>query len=80
VLSLWHPQKPGFEVDLFVREPFSFADAYSRATVARLGASEVTVVSFDDLIEMKRQTGRPADDADIEALVALRRSRERRTD
>ena len=72
VLSLWHPAIPGFELDLFVKEPFVFDDAYGRASIARIDSSDVTVVSIDDLINMKRAAGRPRDQEDVQALLALR--------
>jgi hypothetical protein len=73
VFSLWHARMPGFEIDVFVESPLSFEDAYRRASRATLGASNVTVASIDDLIEMKRVSGRPRDLEDIEALSALQR-------
>lgn len=71
VLSLWHPEMPGFELDLLVTLPFPFDEAYSRASIAHLDMSDVTVASIDDLITMKRLAGRPRDVEDIQALLAL---------
>jgi predicted nucleotidyltransferase len=73
VFSLWHPEMPGFEVDLFVKMPFVFDEAFARASVARLGNSDVTVASIDDLIAMKQEAGRPRDLEDIHALLALKK-------
>jgi hypothetical protein len=78
VLSLWHPEMPGFELDLFVTLPFVFDEAYARASVARLGTSDVPVASIDDLVAMKRAAGRPQDQEDIEALLALKKANDRR--
>jgi hypothetical protein len=78
VFSLWHPQKPGFELDLFVRPPFDFSSALARASVAKLGSSTVYIASIDDLVNMKRVAGRPRDKEDIEALLALRKANEQR--
>lgn len=72
VFTLWHPTTPGFVIDLFVEEPFDFEARYDRAAKARLGELEVTVLSVEDLIEMKRAAGRARDLEDVEALVALR--------
>lgn len=71
VFSLWHPEEPGFQVDIFIEEPFDFDARYRRAAVVRLGDQEVRVLSIDDLVEMKSATGRPRDLADVEALRAL---------
>jgi hypothetical protein len=74
VFSLWHPRTPGFEVDLFVEPPFEFSEAYARATWAGLSSGRVPIVAIDDLIAMKRKAGRPRDQEDIEALLALQRN------
>jgi len=76
VFSLWHSKMPGFEVDLFVEPPFDFAEAYARAAWAPLGSQNVPVAAIEDLIAMKRRAGRPRDQEDIEALIALRRGHE----
>ena len=73
VLSLWHPEMPGFELDLFVALPFVFEEAYSRADIAHLATSDVTVASIDDLVAMKRLAGRPRDLEDVQALLALKK-------
>lgn len=75
VLSLWHPQIAGFEVDVFVQPPFDFEAAYARAAVARLGEVEVTVASIDDLIAMKSSVARAIDAEDIRALQHLKESK-----
>lgn len=71
VFSLWSPDHPATEIDLFVEEPFPFDEAYARAVQADLGTSTVTVVSVSDLIALKRRAGRPKDLADISALEAM---------
>jgi predicted nucleotidyltransferase len=71
VFSLWQPDHPGFAVDLFIQEPFDFDAVYRRALRVPLQGVEATVVSRDDLLEMKRATGRARDLEDIEALSEL---------
>lgn len=71
VFSLWSPRYPMTEIDLFVREPFDFAHAHSRALRAELGATTVTVTPIQELIALKRASGRPRDLADIEVLEAI---------
>jgi hypothetical protein len=73
VLSLWHPDMPFLTVDIFVKEPFPFEEAYQRAMRAPLGESIVTVAAIDDLIAMKRVAGRPQDVIDVEALLELKK-------
>ncbi len=71
VFSLWHPQRPGFQVDLFAEEPFDFEETYSRALRVPLDSTTAMVVSAHDLIALKRRAGRPQDLADIDALEEL---------
>jgi hypothetical protein len=71
VFSLWSADLPGTEVDLFVSEPLPFAAAWPRRLRADLGGIVVNVASLADLIEMKRQAGRPQDLDDVRALEAL---------
>ena len=72
VFSLWSPARPTLEIDLFVSEPFDFDVVYARALRVRLQRSEATVVSLDDLIDLKRQVNRPRDQEDVAALEALK--------
>ena len=71
VFSLWSPQHPATEIDLFVEEPFPFAAAHARALLADVGTAVVSVAAVQDLIELKRRAGRPKDLEDILALEAL---------
>lgn len=71
VFSLWHPEHAGFALDLFVREPFDFDTVYRRALRVPLQDVQVTVVSREDLVTMKRAAGRARDMEDIEALLEL---------
>ncbi len=75
VFSLWHPEVPAFEVDLFANEPFDFDRVYGRAVTVQLANVETTVISLDDLMEMKRLASRPRDVEDLEALSILRNRR-----
>jgi len=71
VFSLWHPERPGFQIDLFASEPFDFQEVYGRALRVPLEKTEATVIAARDLIALKRQAGRSQDLADIEALEDL---------
>ena len=73
VFSLWSPDLPGTEVDLFVSEPFRFEAAWPRRLRADLGGLVVSVLSLADLIGMKRRAGRPQDLEDVRELEALAR-------
>jgi hypothetical protein len=71
VFSLWSERVKGIEVDLFVKEPYSFEEAYARAVHVALDTTTATVASLDDLIALKRAAGRPLDLADVDALRAI---------
>ncbi|MBM3274549.1 MAG: hypothetical protein FJZ00_05325 [Candidatus Sericytochromatia bacterium] len=75
VFSLWHPQMPGLEVDIFLDEPLPFSEAAVRSVRISMGEFAVPVVGIEDLIALKRAVGRPVDLADIERLEAIRRER-----
>jgi hypothetical protein len=72
VFSLWSPAHPTLEVDIFVAEPFDFDAVHARAIRVPLEKCEVTVIAVEDLIDLKRQVGRPRDQEDIAALESLR--------
>jgi hypothetical protein len=68
VFSLWSPDHPATEIDVFVEEPFPFAPAFERATRVSLGSISVRVAAIPDLILLKERAGRPKDLDDIEKL------------
>lgn len=71
VLSLWNRARPGFELDIFVEEPFVFEEVWRRTSRVVLADHSIPVISVPDLIEMKRAAGRSRDLEDVEALVRL---------
>jgi hypothetical protein len=72
VFSLWSPDHPGLEVDLFAEEPFDFEAVYARSLEVGLDRERVRVIGLDDLLAMKRSVGRHRDQEDVEALEALK--------
>jgi predicted nucleotidyltransferase len=73
VFSLYSPQHPRTEVDIFIQQPFNFDEAYARSAKREVTPGiEAQVVGLDDLLELKRQAGRAQDLADIEELESLR--------
>ncbi|MCG6964794.1 MAG: nucleotidyltransferase family protein [Acidobacteria bacterium] len=71
VFSLWHPDLAGFELDLLVDEPFDFDQAWQRRLDVPLTTTHAPLVGRDDLMALKRSSGRPQDLADVSALEAL---------
>ena len=76
VFSLWHPDLPGFEIDLFVEEPIDFEAAWQRRVDVPLGTTTAPVVCREDLLILKRSSGRAQDLEDVAALEALARAGE----
>ena len=72
VFSMYSPDHPATEVDLFVEAPLDFAAAYQAATAMEVAPGVVaTFVGLQDLLHLKRQAGRAQDHLDIENLEAL---------
>lgn len=68
VFQLWDRSNPERSVDIFVREPFDFAQMLAEAVVKDLHGVPINVASIRHLVAMKRVAGRPTDLDDIEAL------------
>ena len=69
VLQLWSDSHRETSIDIFVQEPFSFAEEYVNALIKPLyGSIEVRFVSITTLITMKEAVGREQDRIDIEHL------------
>lgn len=69
VLQLWSERHRETSIDIFVHEPFSFAEEYSQALIKPLyGTIDVRFVSISTLIRMKEAAGREQDRIDIEHL------------
>ena len=76
VFSLYSPEHPATEVDLFVEPPLDFDSAFGAAMRLDVAPGvEAAFVGYDDLVRLKRQAGRPTDLADIEQLKAIRAER-----
>ncbi len=78
VFSLFSPDHPATEVDLFVEAPLDFGKAYASAVRIEVAPGAVaTIAGLDDLITLKERAGRPQDMQDVEHLRSLRRDRGR---
>lgn len=73
VLNFFSDAFPGTSVDLFVYEPFDFADEYAHAPNAEVWPGVIVrYVSMATLIRMKLAAGRPRDLDDVRHLRRLR--------
>lgn len=71
VFQMIDPDDPFCSVDVFIRNPIDFDQAWARAMVETMGETRIRVAAIDDLIVMKQLAGRPVDLGDIEALAEL---------
>ena len=77
VLRLWSDSHRRTPVDIFVYEPFDFAEEYATARWEEINAGvEAPVVRCETLIAMKRLAARPQDLADIAELEQIQKLRE----
>jgi hypothetical protein len=72
VFSLLDPKNPFFLIDVFTEVTFDFTEAYRRRNTVRFENTAIPLVPLDILIEMKRDTGRPQDRADVFYLTRIR--------
>ena len=73
VFSFFHLEKAVNLVDVFVEEPLDYTTIRSKAVEIMSGNVSIPIVSIDDLIKLKRISGRPQDIADITALEEIRK-------
>ena len=72
VFSVYSPQHPLTEVDLFVEPPLDFEAAYRSGMRKEIAPGlAATFVGIRDLRRLKRRAGRPQDLLDLEKLPSL---------
>jgi predicted nucleotidyltransferase len=72
VFSLWNPDEPATEVDIFVEPPIDFDKAYSAGVNCNIvNEIYVKVLSLNDLMFTKRKAGRQKDLDDIVNLAII---------
>ncbi len=64
------------EVDIIIESPVSFAQARKTALRIKVDRLTLLVISINNLIKMKRKTGRAIDKLDIEELKKIKKLRE----
>jgi len=64
VFSLYLPDAPYVELDIFAESPFNFEEVYTKRIEMPTGTTTISVVPIETLISMKEKVGRPQDIAD----------------
>ncbi|MBU0766628.1 nucleotidyltransferase family protein [Patescibacteria group bacterium] len=70
--SFIHKTEPQFNVDILVAESMDFERFSEQRMHAEVWGIDVSVVSLDDLIAMKKQSDREKDVQDVVALLELK--------
>jgi hypothetical protein len=60
------------QIDIFMKNPIDFGDAYKKRKIFKLGRTEVACVGFEDLLKMKEIAGRDRDLIDMGYLKKYR--------
>ena len=68
VFQLFNPHRESTRVDIFIREPFLFAEEFETAKWHTWGELRAPVLRIEALIVMKEAAGRPQDVADAALL------------
>ena len=63
------------EIDIIIETPVSYEQAQRTVVYVRCGQMKLPVISIDNLIKMKRKSGRAIDKADIEELKEIKKLR-----
>lgn len=72
VFSVYSPQHPLTEIDLFIEPPLDFEAAYHSAVRREVAPGvAATFIGVRDLRRLKQRAGRPQDLLDLEQLTAL---------
>lgn len=71
------PANPLREVDVLVAPPVNMTEVVDRAVRLIVSGVSVRVASIDDLIAMKRATGRAQDEDDVQNLERIRAEKDR---
>lgn len=61
------------EVDIIIESPVSFAEAKKSMLRIKIDDMMVPIISIDNLIKMKKNTGRSIDKLDIEELTKIKK-------
>lgn len=72
VFSVYNPANELEHIDIMTENYIDFDDAYKKRESVTAGNIEISVISIDDLIELKKIAGRKRDEIDILALQKIK--------
>ena len=72
VFSVYNPSQEIEHIDVLIENLIDFDKAYKTREIVNAGNLKVPVVSIDDLIKLKKISGRKRDEIDIAALKEIK--------
>ena len=75
VFQMRNPNRESTRLDIFVEEPFSFAEEFAQAKWEEVAGIPSPVLRLERLLQMKLESGRPQDLADVAELELIRENR-----
>ena len=64
-IAFRHQKDKSKQIDIFIRNPIDFKNAYKKRKIFKLGKTKIVSVSFEDLLKMKEISGRDRDLIDM---------------
>jgi hypothetical protein len=77
VFQMRNPARESTRLDIFVQEPFPFEREFAQAKWENVAGIPSPVLGLEQLLRMKRESGRPQDLADIDQLQLIMENRKR---
>jgi len=71
VFQMRNPDRESTRLDIFVKEPFAFTKEFAQAKWEEVAGIRAPVLRYDELIRLKRSSGRPQDLIDIDQLELM---------
>lgn len=72
-VTAYNPKKPYEEIDLLVNTEMSYREARAKAVTIKSGGLQIRLIGIDELIRMKKKSGREQDLSDVRALQKIKR-------
>jgi len=71
VFQMRNPDRESTRLDIFVKEPFAFTEEFAQAKWEEVAGIRAPILRYDELIRLKRSSGRPQDLIDIDQLELM---------